>query len=464
MKNISKLAIILLCGMAIMTSCLGDKDEVKTSNNCYISAVKMTNITRSVPGKTAAGNDTIYRTTVSTAGMLFTIDHRNMVVENRDSLPFGVNRNSVVLNITFTGGSMVYRRADAWDDDQWTTYNAADTLDLSSPMHFRVFATDMSYRTYTLKLNAHQEVGDSIVWTEMTSDERLLGYSELHTQACFGRLMAFGRTSLGIDLLERGTGQNDAWTISSTNIPITADISTINTNGNKLFVSTTDGELWESGDAQNWNRLQPSSGLNTRLVAVSENRLYAVVGGILKSSGFNGNFDVVEVMDESIEYFPTENISSDCYVQEDLLNRIILVGSRDASKGDTTGVVWSKTWSTQNEISNEWMFYTPVRENRFPCPNLHPIKVFSYSGVLIVVGGASPDGKHEALDGMYVSMDNGITWQNFFNFHLPNGIKGTQGPVAITLDENNFLWVIAGSKLYRGRLNALGFDRKDSDY
>ena len=64
---------------------------------------------------------------------------------------------------------------------------------------------------------------------------------------------------------------------------------------------------------------------------------------------------------------------------------------------------------------------------------------------------------HKALDAMYVSQDYGITWRPSTDIHLPVELKGADGCITSTVDENYFIWIITNAQVWRGRLNRLGF-------
>ena len=79
----------------------------------------------------------------------------------------------------------------------------------------------------------------------------------------------------------------------------------------------------------------------------------------------------------------------------------------------------------------------------------------------MIAGGESKDGEIEALERFYVSQDNGLTWWRLQTILPPADLRGVGGHLTATVDENNFIWLFAGSKVYRGRLNRLGFARPD---
>ena len=61
---------------------------------------------------------------------------------------------------------------------------------------------------------------------------------------------------------------------------------------------------------------------------------------------------------------------------------------------------------------------------------------------------------------VYVSQDNGLTWHTDDSYVMPEGFtNGTSNTFAITVDDENCLWIICGGngQVWRGRLNKLGW-------
>ena len=107
------------------------------------------------------------------------------------------------------------------------------------------------------------------------------------------------------------------------------------------------------------------------------------------------------------------------------------------------------------------MHYSKSWDNTKPMPMFTQINMMYYDNKLMVVGGKSKDSKVEALERFYVSEDNGLTWWRLHTILPPADLHGADGYITSTVDDNNFIWLIADGKVYRGRLNRLGFARPD---
>lgn len=468
MKIYTRFPIVLAAVLLAFSSCLSDSDVTETNNRAFISSFSVSTLPLNVKGVTSEGKDTTYISTMDASRVVFTIDHRDTLIENRDSLPTRIVVDKVIPKISYVGSGMTYRKANAWDDDPWKPYQSGDTIDFTTPMHFMVYATDASTRKYTIRMNIHRMEPDSLFWNEVPADSRFAQYKSLNSHFWQGRMLVFGTYEDGsIEVLERGLKAEDEWKPTQTSLPAGADVSTLVNNGSYLFLGATDGSLWASADGLEWESWGQQPGM--RLVGVSDKYIYAIIAGSIWRHGDSMTDEwMPEMMDDEPVNLPTHSMSAVCYKpSESALRRIVLVGSREAEMKDTCAVVWSKAWldgsdvsADRNEEGVSWMYHTPEASNRFKCPDLSPIKVISYGETLLAVGGKSQSGRHEALDGLYVSKDNGISWRSSLDLHLPAGVKGSEGAISIAMDPDKFLWVFAKGKVWRGRLNSLGFDRK----
>lgn len=107
------------------------------------------------------------------------------------------------------------------------------------------------------------------------------------------------------------------------------------------------------------------------------------------------------------------------------------------------------------------MYYGNNWNSNVAMPALTQMNLLYYDNKLMALGGDSKSGSFKALERFFVSEDNGLTWQRQQNIIPPMDMQGTDGYITGTVDKNNFIWLIAGNKVYRGRINRLGFARPD---
>lgn len=445
----------------LISSCWKDDEETVLDNYCYISSVTLGTIKRAIHTTDSIGNDSIYYTTFTASSYRMTVDQRTRTIENRDSILYGAVASSVLTTITYEGATLHWRPADE-PDTEWTLYDSSDSLDLRKPLHLLVYANDaQSYRLYTLKLNIHQQEGDSLYWNHV--DEETIVFadmSEMRATMNEGVLKVLGQTPDGIQVATRsGIASTGEWTLATTNLPETTIVSTLHQLGDNLYVSSSEGTIYTSKDAITWNQFGQSIPSLT-LVAVSANSYYALIEGVLYSSP-NAIDWTMESLDSSSEYLPGSLIYSRVYDQDNGNHRILICGNRDVET-DTTAVVWSKVWyDDMKEEGTEWTYYTQTPENPYACPRLQYLTIIPYDDRMIAIGGGPvKGGSHKAMDHLYISNDHGVTWKADSELHLPYELLGVSGPLTATVDDNNFIWIIANQQVWRGRLNRLGFVRQ----
>lgn len=445
----------------LLTSCIKDGEDRVYSDACYVSNVTLGSLKRAIKTKNEAGEDSVYYTTYSGQYVKMTVDQRNNTIENRDSLLYGTRLNAVLMNISFTGGVVAYRPADA-DTVEWSYYNNTDSMDLTKPLHLYVVAEDSEHtRTYTLKVNVHQQEGDSLYWTRLDSVSAFDGMTAMRAVVKESQLMVLGTTPSGVKTALRSTLGNDGeWQTCSTNLPAQTDVQNLKQQGERLFVNDEDGTVYTSLDGVQWTACGASKA-GLKLAAVTETYLYAVMPDGIYRSADGANWEA-ETLDDEVVNLPYHSLNGMYYVQENGLHRLQVMGCRD-NETDTVAVLWSKAWADyEQEGEAEWVYCASSYGNTHSCPWLNDLTVVTYDGRGMAFGGASPEGKgnHKAMDGLYFSNDHGLTWRADAQLHCPAALYGVSGPLTGVVDEDNFIWIVADHQVWRGRLNRLAFERQ----
>lgn len=445
----------------LLTSCLSDSDDSSAATNtCYVSKVSFSSFRRLVTTKAADGvTDSTYYSTYTASQWTFTIDHKLLFIENRDSLPYNTDLSRVVMDLTYNAGLAYYRASDAWEDDPWITYSSSDSIDIRKPLHIKLIATDNTERRYTLRINVHTMESDSLRWVPVESDQAISGAYPMKAVSWDNKVSVMVNDGSAVLWMTHPSSNLGEWNRQVTDLPLNANLTSLAKGKNSLFISTEDGALYSSTDGQAWTKLYQHEGLH--LMGVSDDKLYAIFNGTINSTFHGANEWKAETLDEDASLLPERDIAAITYSQTEDLTRMILIGKRNAET-DTSAVVWSKCWMDfENENTESWMHYNRTWDNTNPMPLLTQMNLMHYDNMLMVAGGQSEDGKIQALERFYVSRDNGLTWWRLQSIIPPSDIHGTDGYLTSVVDKNNFLWLIAGGKIYRGRINRLGFERPD---
>lgn len=449
---------LLLLGGTLLSSCMkDDDDDVVLGNECYIVSFELESVKQVHHTTTSDGEDSIYTVKIDGSYFPLTIDHLNQTIENRDSLPYNSDISSLLVTATYSGAAMSYRELGETSDTAWVSYSATDSIDFSKPLQFAVVAADAtSYRHYTVKLNVHQQEGDSLYWHRSDSIvPPLEDMAEMKAVSFREKLMVLGKTADGVNLAVRdGLGTSGNWETHTLALPADADLSTLQVKDDALYLTAPSGQMYTSADGLQWEAFgTPLSGMT--LAATTDQFFYALVDGRLYRSA-----DAVEwteeELDEDISYLPQSHLQSVSYTQDNGNKRLFLTGA-----SGNTSASWAKMWrSDKVEADAMWMYFNPSADNVYQFPLLKSQTLFPYDGRLMTFGGQRMDKEGDAMGTLYVSNDNGITWKADLDLHLPVELKGVEGPLAATVDANHYIWIIANKQVWRGRLNRLGFDRQ----
>lgn len=476
-KSIIWLLLVALIPFG-MSSCQSDEDEITYTDYCYMSSLQLGSMRRIMHTTTEDGADSIYTTTFSGTLFPMTIDQRNHTVkepnsplkgivadtderlysfvENKDSLPYGTNVDAVLVTVGFEG-VCAWRKVDlsADADTTWTPYDKNDSLDLTKPLEFVVVANNgNSYRRYIVKVNVHQEVGNTMRWADEGQQDIL---DSMETRRAFfvgGKVVVIGQTKDGVACATRGT---DAWESTLTAID-TADISGIQQRGDKLYMLDKNQTLLVSADGIDWTACgQATSGM--RLVAASAECLYGMTTDGLWTS-HDGTTWLQDQLDDEPSRLPQSNIVSTTYTQTNGHTRILLMGLNDKDIN-----VWAKSWGAKSSEANAvWTYYTPNGADTWHCPVMDNLNILCYDKGLIAFGGKTTDGRFEAMDSVFYSVDNGVTWKAHDDMDVNEALRAQAKDakhITATIDDDNYLWVFVDNNVWRGRLARMGFDRQD---
>ena len=447
----------------MLGSCISDK-EVESDDYCYIWDVTLGSMKREVSTTNATGKDTTIVSSYTGSQYPMTINQRALTIENRDSLLYGTMLRAVLVDISYNGSSLVYLKTDGLDST-WISYSSSDSMDLRKPVEMLLISNDgLSSRRYTLKLNVHQQEGDSLYWKKTDAAvQQLQDMTQQRAVMVQGRLAVLGKSGNDVSLAERTS--EGVWNKTTTNLPLTADVQTITRKGDDFFLSTADGDIYTSANCTDWQKL--SIGQHPGMVLAGATSAYLYVlkdGGLYRCAEDNMGVWTLQAegLDESPAWLPSKDVTTLQLQQSAGDERLVLVGNR-AEAADKSSVVWSKTWNDEIlEGEASWMFMNQTEENKYTLPQLEYLNLIQYDGKCMAFGGASADAKgtNQAMDALYVSEDYGISWRKQSELHLPVQLKGVNGPVTSVVDDGKVIWIIANGEVWRGKLNRLDFERQ----
>lgn len=453
-KNILAWPFVL---MAVFAFCAcGDDEETVLSSDCHISSFTLGTVKREIHTTASTGEDSVYTASYDASAYAMRINQLDGTIENHDSLPVNTLKNAMLATIE-TSGTVIYRQEDDASEN-WMLYSSTDSIDFTNTLVFRVISADgAAWRDYTVKVNVHQENGDEFVWTKLAEPGLWDAAEVLNTFVWNEKAWVFAREGADVRLFCSDAVGGTQWDELEPDGCGQADIKTLAAFGGKLYMSGTDGTLMMSDDALAWNSVAADCG-NLRLLAADDTYLYAIAGQALWHSA-DGLHWTEEALDAPADFLPVRDFAAVSYTQSDGLRKMLLIGNRSTSDygADTHAMVWGR--GTRSATADaRWMYYEVSEDNPYACPRLSPLEALCYGDCLLAFGGASIGGAaHGPLDAIYVSRDNGITWKSSGIYMLPDGVRNTQTVFTATTDGQNYLWLVTGSQVWRGRLNKYGF-------
>lgn len=457
---------MMLSALFVLTlsSCDSEEESLEVSDQCYISAFTLGTVRQQRFAKDADGRDSSYFTSFKGSLFPMTINHRTLTIENMDSLPVHSRVGAVLATV---GGSGVigWRRANLEEgaDTAWTTYSESDSLDFTHPLTFMVVAPDVkSSRYYQVKVNVHQQKGDSTEWSNKGVVPYLTGVNERKAVCRDNMLMVMAVNTADEVVVMQSPVTGDArWQKLETTGVQQAVPSTLQQTSERLYVSTGDGRVLQSTNGADWSEAGLPAREGLRLVAASEQRVYALADGKLWS-GADGAWQE-ERLDDAPAMLPETELQGLYYTLPNGQERLMLIGQSDEGDKKVTRT-WAKSWNKGEETSERWMFYTPNGADKYRLPALKNLSVLAYDDAFIALGGASTDGTYKPMGEPLRSRDHGITWKPYAggDMNIDPEIQeaaALANDITCVVDNNNFVWVLVDNRAWKGRINRLGFLR-----
>lgn len=487
MKIIFKPFAILLSALFLMASCLGDSesDDITYYGDAAITSFTLGTLDRTMHTLSSAGEDSTYTASVTGSDYKMYIDQAQRSIYNADSLPQGTDVSRVLCTVGSKNSGLVTIK-DV-DSDTLRYYSSTDSIDFSSEREFRVYSTDgMSFRAYKVKLNVHQEDPDSFRWNAIMTGAGNPFASARGMKAVVynGKVYVFASDGTSTSVYTTPVSGAQTWAqlsakdASGVAMTLDADAYKSATVFGNLIYTLTGGSTVVSADGEQWI---PGTSVNTAsgaaqpvlLAGATQRKLYAMgADGSLLSTSVNGGvaWETESLLGDASR-LPVQSVSLAVLPMgtDEESERVVIAGNPadDTFTADSVAMVWNKIEEYADDSdSHGWM---PCSDDSGkPLPRLANISMMKYGKVLIAFGGRGlGTSKAEAFADIYVSEDNGLTWQTGTDYVLPEGFaNGGSDVFAATVDADNCLWIICGGNgaVWRGRLNRLGWADQQTSF
>lgn len=444
------------CLVLLLSSCLGSDEEYDYDvvKNCQIISFVLKHDSISGLGTTK-----------------FTIDQLNGRIFNQDSLPYGTEVDKVVATVTY-GSSISIGAIQVMQEAVGDTifWNGSDSLDYSKPVKFVITAYDgETKKIYDTRLNIHQVVPDSMIWSKQTAS--LPGNAATERKVVvFGandaeQYYMYTKEADGYHLYTSQTAEATEWTAKTlTGFPVSAvKLDQITEYENILYVSSTDNKLYSSEDGLTWISVETAPAIVSLLGVVNEETSVKLPSALAAIASVEGTSRFVrmnktgawEEGDNVDTGFPVTGFAPLSYSLM-YRERLLLAGGKTAS-----GTVKSDVWSTMDGLS--WVLLTSNAD----FGQREGASVALYDTTFFMIGGLNA--KSEALKDIYRSRDNGLTWELSDTLTVMPVDYNARGYSSMIVDEEtNYIYLFGGKDgkstkdvgdLWRGRINRLGFKK-----
>ncbi len=456
-------AALMLVAATSFASCLGDDDTTTYSyDDTAITSFALSKIKRIYHTTSSTGKDSTYTGTLTATAYKFNINQITGEIYNPDSLPLYVDASRALCNVyALNSGVITVKNVDS---DSLTFFSSTDSIDFTKERTFRVYSYNgTAYKDYTVKLNVHKEDSAAMNWHELTPMNSSLGSLTAMRAVCLGQnIIVMGTDGTDLKIYSSAISDGSNWGELTPNQTIAPDAyKNIVKKGDYIYV-LSNGDVLRSANGADWQVMGSNAAIKS-LLAAGSNRMFALAtGGILVSED-DGATWTADKIDDADTLLPTQDIAyavlKNAATKD--VEQIMVVGNRnpDVYKNDTAAVVWNRVNEYGNGVTdaNQWMYYPVSSKSKYLAPHKANWQTTVYDGRRIIAACGEDVSKFQ------ISEDGGLTWKVDTTLAPPAAslMNYTLGNYALTIDSDNYLWIIGGGtgQVWRGRQNGMGWKK-----
>lgn len=192
--------------------------------------------------------------------VFFSIDLKNRVIFNADSLPVGTDVSKLVPIITYpsnVSGVSLNMTGGANEGSVDYLADSSAEIDFTGQVLLTITAGDgVNTRTYDVKVNVHKMNPDSLMWAPKgvgTLPSRLDAPKQQRTVVCGDRLFVLVEESDATYTLSTASSiESEAWNHNQLTIPFKPQVRTLSASSSALYILAEDGTLYTSTDGLAW--------------------------------------------------------------------------------------------------------------------------------------------------------------------------------------------------------------------
>lgn len=461
-RKLSLFIIATVAAASALTGCNKSDSDDENQTIDLTNSTMVTNFSLASNRKILANLDSVY----------FTIDLVGRRIFNADSLPYGTDVSRLIVEVKVPNSATLrmdmVSRFTGSDTTVNLTDNPRDSINFTDGTNWlRVTAPDGNQATYSVKVNVHRVLPDSLRWSK-TGSGALPGTIATPTAQ---RTVRFGSELLCLIAGSRRTVlcstatpyDFDSWQQQDVTLPEGALVNTFTATADALYIVCADGSLHRAADKSlQWTEAEPAGSGWTHLYGGFADRVVGVRGSEWATCPESASGSLADLGAD----FPVAQTSqlisftSDWNVEP----QAIMAGGLRAD-GAYTGATWAFDGRTWFRLTSA----TGVRSlPAGPAPVIFPYFTFTTSTNWTVTKRAtwialtySQEGTSAATSAVYTSQDNGINWVPApRNLHLPSSLaarydaqafvcphtfEASRAVAPITEWDTDFVYVFGGS-------------------
>ncbi len=363
--------------------------------------------------------------------VFFSIDSKNGIIFNADSLPKGTNITKLRTSIKFynTVSQVEYQMENGSHRIGTANYmdDPNDTIDFTGDVILHVVnSTGDISMDYRVKVNVHQMEPDSLAWSEMA----VASLPSRMENPTAQKAVAFGENVCSLISEKDGSltmaqaGKDTQWIKSALNLPFTPEIETLTASENSLYLLDNQGNLYSSADGLSWQAT------GVKWIAITGGYGEAVLGVKSDATGMwhTSYPESAEIQDTKLEEdFPIKKISTFYTISSRwaslptgiFFGGLDVLGRYQSAVWAFDGTMWAKlSENTLPELAGATLF--PYFNFRHASSGNSTLTEFP---VWMIIGGTLSDNSFNRTT--YISYDNGVNWhQASESLQLPDYIPG----------------------------------------
>lgn len=446
----------VLTAMMLLVSCMKSNNNSSTLySDTAITSFSLGTLKKTVHTTSSTGADSTYTVSVTGSDYKFSIDHLSRRIFNVDSLPQGTDVSKVVCNVSALNNGGVFVEDLK---EEGALQFVSDSIDLSVPRTFRVYASDGSgYESYRVEVNVHKQNSEEFVWTRHTASSDLATLEEMKAVMLDSKLFVYGLR----DDKTVGYATNDGETWEE--LPELADKNAYRNMVvcNDIIYTLNNGSLISSTDGKTWEKIADAPSI-VCLTAASYSDVYGLAdNGTLSELNLEEKVWANDLFEDGADMsmLPAQDIAFVCYpaAMTYYADYVVMAGTSDGVSDIAS--VWRKIveYDLQNG-DDKWIYMDRNDGNQFALPQLKNLVMIYYDNSLLAWGINGNE-----YSPVYQSRDNGLVWRKDSKYKLPDPFTGEDATFFGAATDGSEIWIVGGGagEVWSGHLNRLAWENEE---